>query len=53
MPRSGRLHIPGGHYHIIGRGLEQRCIFNQPADKNDFLQRVGIGLERVGAQCLA
>ncbi len=32
MPRSGRLHIPGGHYHIIGQGFEQRYILNQPTD---------------------
>ncbi len=53
MPRTGRLHIPGGYYHIIGRGLERRHIFKQTADKADFLERVGIGLERVGARCEA
>ncbi len=53
MPRTGRLHIPGGYYHIIGRGLERRNIFKQTVDKTDFLERLGIGLERVEAKCLA
>ena len=26
MPRTGRLHITGGCYHVMGRGLERRFI---------------------------
>ncbi|MBL4571845.1 MAG: transposase [Gammaproteobacteria bacterium] len=53
MPRRGRLHIPGGCYHVIGRGLERRYIFEDAVDKRDFLSRFGDNLRRSDAQCLA
>ncbi len=53
MPREGRLHIPGGYYHVMGRGLERRRIFNQDDDKHDFLARLGAALTASGSQCLA
>jgi len=53
MPRQGRLHIPGGYYHVVGRGLERRYIFSEDEDKQDFLQRLGDGLNRTDCQCLA
>ncbi len=53
MPRTGRLHIPGGCYHVMGRGLERRRIFNQADDKNDFLERLGNIVEQSDGQCLA
>jgi len=42
MPRHGRLHIEGGYYHVIGRGLERRHIFSSVEDKSDFLKRLGV-----------
>ncbi len=53
MPRTGRLHIPGGFYHVAGRGLERRYIFDDVVDKQDFLARFGKSLLRVDARCLA
>ena len=53
MPRTGRLHIPGGYYHVIGRGLERRRIFEKTIDKEDFLERLGVGLKQTQSQCLA
>ncbi|MES9994182.1 MAG: transposase [Candidatus Thiodiazotropha sp.] len=53
MPRLGRLHIPGGCYHVMGRGLERRRIFYADADKQDFLTRLGETLARSGSLCLA
>lgn len=53
MPRIGRLHIPGGYYHVMGRGLERRDIFDSCVDKQDFLARFGVSLARANAQCLA
>ena len=53
MPRTGRLHIPGGYYHLIGRGFEQRFIFEENRDKEDFLSRLGDNLARSQTQCLA
>ena len=53
MPRTGRLHIPGGCYHVIGRGLERRYIFADTEDKRDFLSRFEANLARCQADCLA
>ena len=53
MPRQGRLHIPEGYYHVMGRGLERRRIFSSDEDKKDFLERLGVGLEQTHCQCLA
>ncbi|MDG2339300.1 MAG: transposase [Gammaproteobacteria bacterium] len=53
MPRKGRLHLPGGRYLVIGRGLERRYIFKHAEDKEEFLARLGENLSRSGAQCLA
>lgn len=53
MPRIGRLHIPGGYYHVMGRGLERRRIFNHTDDKIDFLERLGQALAQTEGQCLA
>jgi putative transposase len=53
MPRRGRLHIPGACYHVIGRGLERRYIFEDSEDKRDFLARFGNNLLLTGSQCLA
>ena len=49
----GRLHVPGGCYHVIGRGLERRYIFGEDTDKLDFLARLGKNLAHSQAQCLA
>lgn len=53
MPRIGRLHIPGGCYHVMGRGLERRRIFTTDTDKHDFINRLESGLAETGTQCLA
>ena len=53
MPRIGRLHIPGGYYHVVGRGLERRYIFESGVDKNHLLSRFGKGLARADARCHA
>ncbi len=46
MPRRGRLHIPGGCYHIIGRGLERRFIFDAIEDYEEFLSQLRYNLEQ-------
>jgi len=53
MPRKGRLHISGGHYHVIGRGMERRHIFKEDTDKQDFLNRLGVSLKKGQAECFA
>ena len=53
MPRLGRLHVPGGCYHVMGRGLERRYIFENDDDKSEFLDQLGRSLEKSDAVCLA
>lgn len=53
MPRIGRLHIAGGCYHVMGRGLERRLIFAHDEDRQDFIVRLETGLARTGVACLA
>ncbi len=53
MPRKGRLYVPGGLFHILGRGLERRHIFKNAVDKRDFLERLGDGLYKTGHRCYA
>jgi len=53
MPRVGRLHIVGGCYHVMGRGLENRDVFKEDVDKQDFLNRLGISLKKSDARCFA
>lgn len=53
MPRTGRLLIPGGCYHIYGRGFERRQIFLEPECKHDFLKRLEKSLKKQNVHCLA
>ena len=53
MPRTGRLNVSGGLFHVIGRGLERRTIFSGANDKADFLKRVGNGCLKHGHKCYA
>lgn len=53
MPRRGRLHVEGGCYHVMGRGLERRHIFDTAEDKQDFLDRLATGLVATDTDCLA
>ena len=53
MPRTGRLHISNGVYHLIGRGLERRAIFAEDKDKREFLRRLEVNLRRSGVKCYA
>jgi len=40
MPRSGRLHIPGGYYHVMGREIGATTI----ADITELAMFFRIGL---------
>ncbi len=44
MPRIGRLHLAGGYYHLMGRGLERCYISDSDDDKEDFIFRITQGL---------
>ena len=42
MLRKPRLDAPGLIYHVIGRGIERKAIFNDDADRYEFLRRLGV-----------
>lgn len=53
MPRMGRLYVPGGLFHVLGRGIERKTLFSGGADKADFLNRLEKGLNKTDHQCYA
>jgi REP element-mobilizing transposase RayT len=48
MARKARLHVPGGLYHIVWRGNEQRDIFFDDEDRQRFCALLSEGVERFG-----
>lgn len=46
MPRPLRLEVEGGIYHLIVRGNEQKPIFRDGADYEEYLERLAIYRER-------
>ena len=40
MPRLAGLDAPGILHHIMGRGIEQKEIFFNDTDRNDFIDRL-------------
>ena len=40
MPRQARIDMPGSLHHIICRGIEQRDIFADDVDRENFLSRL-------------
>ena len=53
MPRTGRLHIAGGYYHVMGRGLERRRIFSGKKNKEDFINRLAFLVKELPFECMA
>ena len=41
MPRGPRLDVPGTLHHVILRGIERGVIFQDDADRTEFLRRFG------------
>jgi len=41
MPRKARIDAPGALHHIIIRGIENRKIFEDNKDRNQFIKRLG------------
>ena len=52
MPRSARLHYPGGTYHIISRCMKREWLINDEEDRGHYLDLVERTLTRVDAQVL-
>lgn len=50
MPRSPRLHAPGGFYHVILRGNHREALFGCPADRDALNQIVSEAIDRYGVR---
>ncbi len=53
MPRIGRIDAPGALHHIMVRGIEQRKIFIDDIDRNNFLDRLGKVVSETETKCFA
>jgi len=53
MPRKARIDAPGALHHIIVRGIERRKIFYDNADRDNFLERLGLILTETCTPCFA
>ena len=40
MPRQARLDAPGALHHVMARGIDQKRIFKNRVDREDFLKRL-------------
>jgi len=53
MPRQARVDAPGALHHVIARGIERRRLFEDDADRGEFLVRLGGALEATATPCYA
>lgn len=53
MPRQARLDTPGALHHIIARGKDSRDLFEDNADRDFFLDRLGHILTETRSACYA
>ena len=51
MPRQGRIHVDGGIYHVMQRGIERKAIFQDDADRAEFIRRLSESLKETGGKC--
>jgi REP element-mobilizing transposase RayT len=51
MPRKARIDAPGALHHIICRGIERRKIFDNDADRDNFIERLGTILKETSTPC--
>jgi len=53
MARPIRIHIPGVPAHVVSRGNNKQCIFEDAHDYEIYLELLADGLTRFGTQCHA
>jgi len=53
MPRRSRIDAPGALHHIIARGIDRQRIFQDDADRDNFLDRLGNILSETQTACFA
>ncbi len=51
MPRKSRIDAAGALHHVIARGIDRGKIFQDPADKRNFLVRLGKILNNTETRC--
>ena len=53
MPRKSRIDAAGALHHIIVRGIARKKVFDDNADRDFFIDRLGLILSDTSTQCLA
>ena len=53
MPRKARIDAPGALHHIIVRGIARKKVFDDDADRDFFIERLGTIIEESRTQCFA
>ncbi len=53
MPRQARIDASGALHHIIARGIARRKVFDDNADREFFIDRLGMVLSDTETQCFA
>lgn len=53
MPRKARIDAVGALHHLIIRGIERRKIFQDDADRDCFVERLGLVLVDTQTDCFA
>ena len=53
MLRKARIDAPGALHHIIARGIARRKVFDDNADRDFFIDRLGLILSDTTTQCFA
>ena len=53
MPRQSRIDAPGALHYLIIRGIEQKAIFKDDADRYGFIERVESIFSEANTPCFA
>ena len=53
MPRKARIDAAGALHHIIARGIARKKVFDDDADRDFFLKRLGMIIQESQTQCFA
>ena len=53
MPRKARIDAPGALHHIIARGIARKRVFDDNADRDFFVDRLGSILSDTSTRCFA
>ena len=53
MPRQARIGTPGALHHMVIRGMEEKNIFRNDKDRDDFIERLGNIVTATSTSCYA